>query len=83
MSIQSKRQREIKAIDVTNSIFKSIEGTEGRCEIDSHADTCVAGANFLAWDFTGITCEVSPFTDEYESMKDVPCTRLIMVPVRE
>jgi hypothetical protein len=73
MSIQSKRQREIiKAIDVTNSIFKLIEGTEGRCELDSHADTCVAGANFLAWDFTGTACEVSPFTDEYESMKDVP-----------
>jgi hypothetical protein len=32
----------------------------------------VAGANFLAWDFTGTTCEVSPFTDEYESMKDAP-----------
>jgi hypothetical protein len=72
MSIRSKRQREIKAIDVTNSIFKSIKGTEGQCELDSHADTCVAGANFLAWDFTGTTCEVSPFTDAYESMKDVP-----------
>jgi hypothetical protein len=73
MSIQSKCQREIKAINVTNSIFKLIEGTEGQCELDSHADsTCVAGANFLAWDFTGMTCEVSPFTDEYESMKDVP-----------
>jgi hypothetical protein len=32
----------------------------------------VAGANFLAWYFTGMTCEVSPFTDEYEIMKDVP-----------
>jgi hypothetical protein len=32
----------------------------------------VAGANFLAWEFTGTTCEVSPFTNEYESMKDVP-----------
>jgi hypothetical protein len=32
----------------------------------------VAGTNFLAWDFTGITCKVSPFTNEYESMKDVP-----------
>jgi hypothetical protein len=72
MSIRSKRQREIKSIEVTNKLFKSIKGTRGRCELDSHADTCVAGANFLAWEFSGLTCEVSPFTDEYESMKDVP-----------
>jgi hypothetical protein len=45
---------------------------KGDAKIDSHVDSCVAGANFLAWDFTGITCEVLHFTDEYESMKDVP-----------
>jgi hypothetical protein len=72
MSIQSKRQREIKSIEVINKLFKSTEGTKGRCELDLHADTCVAGANFVAWEFSGLTCEVSPFTDEYESMKDVP-----------
>jgi hypothetical protein len=32
----------------------------------------VVGSNFRAWEFTGITCDVSPFTEEYEAMKDVP-----------
>jgi hypothetical protein len=40
--------------------------------LDSHADTCVAGANFVICVFNGITCEVSLYTDSYEAMKDVP-----------
>jgi hypothetical protein len=32
----------------------------------------VVGSNFCAWEFTGIACDVSPFTEEYEAMKDVP-----------
>jgi hypothetical protein len=47
-------------------------GTISNCELDSHADTCVAGANFLACEFNGITCEVVPFTNNYEPMKDIP-----------
>jgi hypothetical protein len=26
----------------------------------------------MACEFDGVTCEVTPFTDEYESMKDIP-----------
>jgi hypothetical protein len=40
--------------------------------MDTHADTCVAGRNFLMCEFDGTTCEVSPFTDEYQAMKDIP-----------
>jgi hypothetical protein len=32
----------------------------------------VAGGNFMAYGFDGTTCEVTPFTDAYESMKDIP-----------
>jgi hypothetical protein len=71
-SIRTKRNRYVKALEVTNKIFKTSEGTKGRCELDSHADTCVVGSNFRAWEFTGNTCDVSPFTEEYEAMKDVP-----------
>jgi hypothetical protein len=48
------------------------EGTVGRCEMDTHADTCVAGANFLVCEFDGTTCEVTPFTDQYQAMKGIP-----------
>jgi hypothetical protein len=71
-SIRTKQNRYIKVLEVTNKLFKTSEGTKGRCELDSHADTCVVGSNFRAWEFTGITCDVSPFTEEYEAMKDVP-----------
>jgi hypothetical protein len=41
--------------------------------MDTHADTCVAGANFLACEFNGITCEVIPFLkNDYESTENVP-----------
>ena len=30
------------------------------------------GLNFAICEFDGMTCEVSPYTDSYESMKDVP-----------
>jgi hypothetical protein len=40
--------------------------------MDTHADTCVAGANFLAREFNGFTCKVLPFSNDYESTKDVP-----------
>jgi hypothetical protein len=72
-SIRTKRNRYVKALEVTNKIFKTSEGTKGRSELDLHADTCVVGSNFHAWEFMGTTCNVSPFTEEYEArMKDVP-----------
>jgi len=45
----------------------------GRCELDSHADTCVAGANTVVIDYTGKTVNVSPFIEEeYEPLKAIP-----------
>jgi hypothetical protein len=40
--------------------------------MDTHADTCVAGANFLACEFDGTTCEVIPFLSEYQLTKGIP-----------
>ena len=37
----------------------------GRCELDSHADTIVAGSNCTVLNFTGKECDVSPFRDDY------------------
>ena len=41
-------------------------------ELDSHADTSVLGRNFIILSYSGKECEVSPYTDSYESTKHVP-----------
>jgi hypothetical protein len=44
-----------------------------RCELDTHADTCALGPNFIPLSFTGRICDVSPYSSEhYESEKNVP-----------
>jgi hypothetical protein len=40
-------------------------------ELDSHADTCVAGANTRVTDYANTQVSVSPFSDSYEAIKDV------------
>ena len=44
----------------------------GRCELDSHADTTVAGNNCLIMKYTDRSCDVAPFSAKYTPMKDVP-----------
>jgi hypothetical protein len=41
-------------------------------ELDSHADTIVAGSNCIVMHYTGKECNVSPYTDQYEDIKNVP-----------
>jgi hypothetical protein len=47
----------------TNSISSN---AEERTELDSHADTCIAGQNYVVQHFTGVTCEVYPYDKSYE-----------------
>ena len=44
----------------------------GRIELDTHADTIVFGQSFILLSKTGRECDVSPYTDEYEAIKNVP-----------
>ena len=44
----------------------------GNCELDSHADTIVAGSNCVVLEYTGQECDVSPYNDEYRPVKGVP-----------
>ena len=43
-----------------------------RSEMDSHADTCVAGCNMVVLEDTGQTVSVTPFTSEYNALKGIP-----------
>ena len=36
----------------------------GKVELDSHADTIVAGSNCVVMHYTGRECDVSPYTKE-------------------
>ena len=47
-------------------------GYYGRMELDSHADTIVAGANCVALAYTGRVCDVTPYDSSYEPAKGVP-----------
>jgi hypothetical protein len=54
-----------------HSASTTTEGKVSRSEIDNHADTCCFGANFTPLYFTGQVCDVSPFSDSYNSMENV------------
>ena len=45
---------------------------DAQIELDTHADTCVLGTNFIILHYTGRVCDVSPYSSEYESVKNVP-----------
>ena len=42
----------------------------GRCELDLHADTIVAGSNYIILQYTGKEFDVSPYHDDYESVSN-------------
>jgi hypothetical protein len=44
----------------------------GMCELDSHADTCVAGANCVILEETNQLVNVSAFSEHLDTMKNVP-----------
>ena len=41
-------------------------------EMDSHADTIVCGSNCVIMPYTGKECDVTPCTDAYEAISNVP-----------
>ena len=49
--------------------------SHGRIKLDSHADTVVLGSNCVVLHHMGKVCEVSPYTDEYDAITDVPVVR--------
>ena len=63
--------RKIKQLDVTSSPTNNGMFV-GLTELDTHADTIVAGKNTIVMSYTDKVCEVSPYSSDYESVKDVP-----------
>ena len=44
-------------------------GGYGRMEMDTHADTCVLGINFVILEYSGRVCDVYPYSQDYEAIK--------------
>ena len=47
--------------------------------MDTHADTCCAGANWTPMHYTGDICEVSPFLNTYTQVQYIPVARCCTV----
>jgi hypothetical protein len=63
------RYRSIKSIE---TIHPNVPGTVARCELDTHADTCVAGPNFHLDEYTGDSCDVTPYSTDYQPLTNIP-----------
>ena len=49
--------------------------TSSRAEIDTRADTICAGKASRVIEHTDQVCDVSPFTSEYEPMRNIPVAK--------
>ena len=69
------RSRRTETIKI--SAVSSVHIQEGRSELDSHADTCVAGATWKVMEYTGVVCNVYPYCNSYKPLKQVPVLEAI------
>ena len=65
-------ERRIKQTKREGNNNKEDTPFHGKSELDSHADTTVAGKNCVILCYTNRRCDVAPFSDKYTPMKDVP-----------
>ena len=49
---------------------------DGRVELDSHADTFVAGRNCLVMHYTERVCDVMPYSEEYAPKNNIPIVQV-------
>ena len=71
--VRSTLRRQVGWVQRTNGSIEN-ETTPGHVstsEMDSHADTGVAGANFYPLAFTGEVFDVSPFSETYEATTNI------------
>ena len=61
-----------RCLSAARSARNSDNSYHGRIELDSHADTTVLVRNYAILAYTVKECEVSPYSDNYESIQQVP-----------
>lgn len=63
---QVKRRKSLKAKR------NSGESVHGTCELDSHADTCIAGPNCIVLEYTDQVVNVSAYSEPLDTMENIP-----------
>ena len=77
-SLRLSKVKVIRRYRMTRNISKTFVSTRdtpvyyGRCELDSHADTFVAGRNCIVMNYTERVCDVMPYSDDYEARTNIP-----------
>ena len=69
---QLKSSTHRTAASSIGSLRTSGTSVHGRCELDSHANTIIAGSNCIILHYTGKVCDVSPYRDDYDPVSNVP-----------
>jgi len=59
--------------------MQSKPGVWGRNDIDNHADTCALSSNWTVIEDTGQVAEVSGFSDELSTVKNIPIVKAISI----
>ena len=57
---------------VSSTSTTSNPGHTSTVEVDSHADSFVAGKNCVPMHYTERSCDVQPYSDDYAPVKNVP-----------
>ena len=69
--VKTSDQRAINGVKTSRNQVTPNEGYVGMCEMDSHADTCCLGMNFIPIYFTGKICNVAPFLSNLPNQQGV------------
>ena len=56
--------------------FASEKIAMARTSLDSHADTCCAGSNMQVLELSGEKVTVTPYSEHYNALTDIPLPRL-------
>ena len=70
----SSRHRLIAPLHVSQEDSRE-QNYAARCELDSHADTIVAGGNCLLLNYTDRACTVHAYDEKYQPHNDVPVVK--------
>ena len=70
--LNSGTRRKVSVMKAKTNKPSSSDVYYGPCEMDSHADTIVAGKNCVILEYTGKECNVSPYREDYEAIQNVP-----------
>ena len=70
--MSSKQYLKSTQCTASHTATQTSPGTIGQNELDTHADTCCAGANGKLMKLTNEVCDVSPFLNTYAPEKEIP-----------